>query len=55
MKEITVHIISILVVDYNCRLWFARLLCLLLSAQSGLISVKLYTLMTINFVLYAEA
>ena len=40
MKEITVHVISVLVVDQNCWLLFARLVCLLLSAQGCLITVK---------------
>ena len=56
MKEITVHVISVLVVDYNCWLLFARLVCLLLSGQRCLITVNCTsTLMTINIVIYAEA
>ena len=37
MKEITVHVISVLVVDKNCWLLFVRLVSLLLSAQMCLI------------------
>ena len=34
MKKNTVHVIAVLVIDHeNCWLWFARLICLLLSAQ----------------------
>ena len=52
MKEITVHVISVLVLDYNCWLLFARLVCLLLSAQRCLkIANRIYL---INFVLYEE-
>ena len=37
LKEITVHVISVLVVDLNCCLLFVRLVSLLLSAQRCLI------------------
>ena len=33
VKEITVHVISVLVLDYNCWLLFARFVCLLVPAQ----------------------
>ena len=50
------HVISVLVVDENGWVFFARLVCLLLSAQRCLIIINcMYKLMTVNFVLYTEA
>ena len=50
MKKITVHVISALVVDYCLQGLFVY--CRQLR---GVDHCKLYTVMTIYFVLYAEA
>ena len=53
------HVISVLVVDYTYWLLFTRIVCLLYAVNSGVQfdlfdHCKLYTLTTINFLLYAE-